>query len=84
MPKWHLPFGQAPGAARTIFRPGSSQTVGPSGCPLSRSMWSFSSMVHRMLTRSTYAGRHEFNKPGKTKELKPVDEVIAVEVPPII
>ncbi len=40
--------------------------------------------VHRMLTRHTYAGRHQVNKRGKTKELKPVDEVIAVEVPPII
>jgi DNA invertase Pin-like site-specific DNA recombinase len=40
--------------------------------------------VHRMLTRPTYAGRHEFNKRGKTKELKPADEVIVVEVPPII
>ena len=40
--------------------------------------------VHRMLTRATYAGRHEFNKRGKSKELKPADEVIAVEVPPII
>ncbi len=40
--------------------------------------------VHRLLTRPTYIGRHEFNKRGKTKELKPADEVIPVEVPPII
>ena len=40
--------------------------------------------VHRMLTRPTYIGRHEFNKRGKTKELKPANEVIPVEVPPII
>ncbi len=40
--------------------------------------------VHRMLTRPTYAGRHEFNKRGKSKELKPAEEVIAVEVPAII
>ncbi len=40
--------------------------------------------VHRMLTRPTYAGRHEFNKRGKSKELKPAIEVIPVEVPPII
>jgi site-specific DNA recombinase len=40
--------------------------------------------VHRLLTRPTYAGRHEFNKRGKSKELKPAGEVIAVEVPPII
>ena len=40
--------------------------------------------VHRMLTRPTYIGRHEFNKRGKTKALKPADQVIAVEVPAII
>ena len=40
--------------------------------------------VHRLLTRPTYAGRHEFNKRGKNKELKPAEEVIAVEVPAII
>ncbi|MDP1730308.1 MAG: recombinase family protein [Devosia sp.] len=40
--------------------------------------------VHRLLTRQTYIGRHEFNKRGKTKELKPADEVIPVAVPPII
>ncbi len=40
--------------------------------------------VHRILTRPTYIGRHEFNKRSKTKELKPVGEVIAVEVPPLI
>lgn len=40
--------------------------------------------VHRLLTRPTYVGRHEFNKRGKSKELKPAQEVIPVEVPPII
>lgn len=40
--------------------------------------------VHRMLTRPTYIGRHEFNKRGKTKVLKPTDEVIAVPVPPLL
>jgi site-specific DNA recombinase len=40
--------------------------------------------VHRILTRATYIGRHEFNKRSKSKELKPVSEVIAVEVPPLI
>jgi site-specific DNA recombinase len=40
--------------------------------------------VHRMLTRPTYIGRHEFNKRGKTKALKPADQVIAVPVPPLI
>ena len=40
--------------------------------------------VHRILTRTTYVGRHEFNKRGKTKELKPASEVVAVEVPPLI
>lgn len=36
--------------------------------------------IHRILTRKTYAGRHEFNEPGKTKELKPASEVIDVAV----
>ncbi len=40
--------------------------------------------VHRILTRATYIGRHEFNKRSKSKELKPVSEVIAVVVPPLI
>jgi len=40
--------------------------------------------VHRILTRATYIGRHEFNKRGKTKELKPTSKVIPVEVPPLI
>jgi hypothetical protein len=40
--------------------------------------------VHRILTRPTYIGRHEFNKRGKTKTMKPTDQVIAVPVPPLI
>ena len=40
--------------------------------------------VHRMLTRATYIGRHEFNRRGKTKALKPDDQVIAVDVPRLI
>jgi site-specific DNA recombinase len=40
--------------------------------------------VHRILTRRTYVGQHEFNKRAKNKELKPVSEVVVVEVPPII
>jgi site-specific DNA recombinase len=40
--------------------------------------------VHRILTRPTYAGRHEFNKRSKAKELKPVSEIVTVEVPPLI
>ena len=40
--------------------------------------------VHRILTRRTYMGEHEFNKRSKTKELKPVSEIVVVEVPPII
>jgi site-specific DNA recombinase len=45
--------------------------------------WGIGSL-HRMLTRPAYIGRHEFNKRGKTKDLKPTDEVITVAVPPII
>jgi site-specific DNA recombinase len=40
--------------------------------------------VHRILTRKTYVGEHEFNKRTKTKELKPLSEIVTVPVPPII
>jgi site-specific DNA recombinase len=40
--------------------------------------------VHLILTRTTYIGRHEFNKRAKTEELKPVSEIVAVDVPPLI
>jgi site-specific DNA recombinase len=40
--------------------------------------------VHRILTRRTYMGEHEFNKRNKIKELKPVSEIVTVPVPPII
>jgi DNA invertase Pin-like site-specific DNA recombinase len=40
--------------------------------------------VHRMLTRRTYMGEHEFNRRGKTKALNPDSEVVVVPVPPII
>ena len=40
--------------------------------------------VHRMLTRPTYIGRHEFNKRSKAKTLKPADQIIAVPVPSLI
>ena len=40
--------------------------------------------LHRILTRTTYIGRHEFNKRSKAKELKPVSEIVTVEVPPLI
>jgi site-specific DNA recombinase len=40
--------------------------------------------VHRILTRRTYVGEHQFNKRSKTKALKPVSEVVTVAVPPII
>src|SRR5271169_5296919 len=40
--------------------------------------------VHRILTRPTYVGRHEFNKRAKNKTLKPASEIVTVEVPPLI
>ena len=40
--------------------------------------------VHRILTRRTYMGEHEFNKRSKSKELKPVSEIVVVPAPPII
>jgi site-specific DNA recombinase len=41
--------------------------------------------VHKVLTRTTYVGRHRFNtKYWKTRERKPEAEVIEMAVPPII
>jgi hypothetical protein len=40
--------------------------------------------VHRVLTRPTYIGRHEFNKHAKDKALKPATEIVVVKVPPLI
>jgi DNA invertase Pin-like site-specific DNA recombinase len=40
--------------------------------------------VHRMLTRTTYIGRHEFNRRTKNGNNKPDDQIIAVPVPRLI
>ncbi len=40
--------------------------------------------VHRILTRKTYVGEHEFNKRAKNKALKPASEIVIVDVPPLI
>ena len=40
--------------------------------------------VHRILTRPTYVGRHEFNKRAKSNALKPASEIVTVDVPPLI
>src|ERR1700738_3611588 len=41
--------------------------------------------VHKVLTRTTYVGRHSFNtKYWKTRERKPDAEVVEMAVPPII
>jgi site-specific DNA recombinase len=40
--------------------------------------------VRRILTRRTYMGEHELNKRSKSKESKPVSEIVVVSVPPII
>ena len=40
--------------------------------------------LHRVLTRRTYMGEHQFNKRTKAKELKPVEEIVTVDVPPLI
>ena len=40
--------------------------------------------VHRILTRKTYVGEHEFNKRSKSRQVKPASEVISVSVPPLI
>jgi site-specific DNA recombinase len=43
-----------------------------------------SGQVHRILTRKTYVGEHEFNKRAKNKALKPASEIVTVAVPPLI
>ena len=40
--------------------------------------------VHQILTRSTYAGLHEFNRRGKGRQLNPATEIVTVDVPKII
>jgi DNA invertase Pin-like site-specific DNA recombinase len=40
--------------------------------------------LHKILTRTTYVGRHRFNTRSKDKTCKPNDEVITVAVPPLI
>jgi len=40
--------------------------------------------THKILTRTSYVGRHRFNMHGKGKTLKPDDEIITVAVPPLI
>lgn len=40
--------------------------------------------LHRVLTRRTYAGEHQFNMRSKRKELKPKEEIVSVQVPPLI
>jgi len=41
--------------------------------------------VHKVLTRTTYIGRHRFNATSwKTRERKPAAEVVEMAVPPII
>ncbi len=40
--------------------------------------------IHCILTRTTYTGRHEFNKRSKSREQKPIGEIVTVEVPSLI
>src|SRR5271154_1000140 len=40
--------------------------------------------LHRVLTRTTYVGRHEFNKSSPKSGQKPAGEVVTAEVPPLI
>jgi hypothetical protein len=42
-------------------------------------------VVHKVLTRKTYVGRHQFNtRFWKTRERKPDAEIVEMTVPPII
>ncbi len=40
--------------------------------------------LHRVLTRTTYVGCHEFNKSSPKSGQKPAGEVVTAEVPPLI
>jgi site-specific DNA recombinase len=40
--------------------------------------------MHDVLTRTTYIGRHEFNRRSEAGEIKPASERVAVAVPPLI
>jgi DNA invertase Pin-like site-specific DNA recombinase len=40
--------------------------------------------LHRVLTRTTYIGQHEFNRRGAATGPKPAAELITAEVPPLI
>lgn len=40
--------------------------------------------LHRVLTRRTYVGEHQFNSRSKSKQKKPESEVVVVAVPPLI
>ncbi|BAV64477.1 recombinase family protein [Sphingobium cloacae] len=40
--------------------------------------------VHQILTRSTYTGRHEFNRTGKGRKRNPASEIVVVDVPALI
>lgn len=40
--------------------------------------------VHRILTRRTYIGEHQFNRQSKQREKKPVAEIVTVPAPPLI
>lgn len=40
--------------------------------------------VHRVLTRTTYIGEHQWGKRGKHKSDNPADRIVIVPVPPII
>lgn len=37
-----------------------------------------------MLTRTTYVGRHEFNRSSPKSGQKPAGEIVTAEVPPLI
>ena len=40
--------------------------------------------LHKVLTRTTYIGRHEFNRSSPRSGLKPAGEIVTADVPPLI
>ncbi|HZS85310.1 MAG TPA: recombinase family protein [Stellaceae bacterium] len=40
--------------------------------------------LHKVLTRTTYVGRHEFNRTSPKNGTKSASEIVPAEVPPLI
>ncbi|HYD29496.1 MAG TPA: recombinase family protein [Azospirillaceae bacterium] len=71
--------GQAPMGIKMIAATLNSRGISLRGRPFSVGL------VHRLLTRESYVGRHYFNMVNsRTRERKPASEWISLPVPPIV